>query len=62
MGGILNNLAGALNLLLLGALPVVLLWFLYRAILRKLLRMRRIAAIRSKRELLEAAEQDLHEK
>jgi O-antigen/teichoic acid export membrane protein len=62
MRGILNDFAGVLNLLLWGAVPIVLLWFLYRAILRKILRMKRIAAIRSKRELLEAAKKDLHEK
>lgn len=56
MQGILNNVAALWGFLLLASVLVVLLWFFYRVLLRKVLRMRRIAVIRSKRELREAVE------
>jgi O-antigen/teichoic acid export membrane protein len=59
MRGILSNVAAIWSLFLLFSVLATLLWFFYRAFLRKILRMRRIAALRSKREMLEAATRDL---
>jgi hypothetical protein len=58
MQGLLNSLAALWNLFLLAAFAVALLVFLYRVFLRKLLRIRKISIIRSKRELREAAERE----
>ena len=58
MQGLLNNFAALWSLLLLAAFAVALLGFLYRVFLRKLLRVRKISMIRSKRELREAAERE----
>jgi len=58
MQGLLNNFAALWGLLLLAAFAGALLIFLYRVFLRKLLRMRKISIIRSKRELREAAERE----
>ncbi len=53
------NQAGSLwSLALLVATAGTLLWFVYWVFLRRLLRVRRIARIRSKRLLNEAADRD----
>ena len=58
MQGFLNSLVALWSFLLLLAFAGVLLVFLYRVFLRKLLRIRKISIIRSKRELREAAERE----
>lgn len=58
MQGLLSSLAALWSFLLLVAFAGVLLVFLYRVFLRKLLRIRKISIIRSKRELREAAERE----
>jgi hypothetical protein len=58
MQGLLNNLVAVWSLLLLLAFAGALLVFLYRVLLRKLIRMKKISAIRSKRELREAAQRE----
>ena len=59
MQGILNNLAALWSLLVLLAVVAALLWFFYRAFLRKIIRMRKISNIRSRREMREAVERGL---
>jgi O-antigen/teichoic acid export membrane protein len=52
--------AGAIwSLVLFCAVPVVLLWFIYRVFLRRVLRARRIAHIRMRRLMEEAADRSL---
>ncbi|HEY1464362.1 MAG TPA: hypothetical protein VGF44_13180 [Terriglobales bacterium] len=58
MQGLLNNFLALWSLLLLLAFAGALLVFLYRVFLRKLIRMKKISTIRSKRELREAAERE----
>ena len=54
----LYNLAAFWNLLLLLAAVAALLWFLYRFVLRRFIRARRIANFRERRMLREAAERE----
>jgi O-antigen/teichoic acid export membrane protein len=52
--------AGAIwSLVLFCAVPAVLLWFIYRVFLRRILRARRIAHIRMRRLMEEAAERGM---
>jgi hypothetical protein len=50
------NLAAFWNLILLAAVLVTLGWFLYAVFLKKILRARRIANVRDRRLMREAAE------
>jgi hypothetical protein len=54
----LNNLAAVWNLILLGAVIVVLGWFVFWFGLRRVIRARRIVGIRERRMLREAAERE----
>lgn len=51
-----TNLAAFWNLVLLAAVFVTLGWFFYAVFLKKLLRARRIAIVRERRLMREAAE------
>ena len=62
MKAILNSIASVWNLLLLFALIGALFWFLYSFVLRRFIRLRKIASIRERRMLQEAAERDLNQK
>jgi len=53
------NLAAIWNLILLLAAAGALVWFLYWFVLRRLIRARRIAAVRERRMLREAAEREI---
>jgi peptidoglycan/LPS O-acetylase OafA/YrhL len=55
---VLSNLAAIWNLLLLLAAIAVLAWFLYWVVLRRLIRARKIAGVRDRRLLREAAERE----
>jgi len=55
----LRNLGAVWDLALFCAVPLVLGWFVYWVYLRKILRARRIAAIRMRRLVEEAAERDV---
>jgi len=56
---LLENVAAFWNLVLLLAAAVVLFWFLYWVLLRRLLRARKIAHARERRMLREAAEREI---
>ena len=56
MTALLSNLAAVWNLLLLAAAIAILMWFFYWFGLRRLIRARRIAGMRDRRMLREAAE------
>jgi len=59
MTKLLFNAAALWNLILLLAAIVVLAWFLYWFVLRRLIRARKIAGARERRMLREAAEREL---
>lgn len=59
MQGFLNNFAALWSVLLLFVFIAVLVVFIYRVFLRKLIRMKKISMIRSRRELREAAEREI---
>jgi len=59
MTKLLFNAAALWNLILLLAAIVVLAWFLYWFVLRRLIRARKIGGARERRMLREAAEREL---
>lgn len=62
MTTLLSNAAALWNLILLLAAICILLWFLYWFGLRKLIRARKIAGLRERRMLREAAERESSER
>jgi len=60
--GFLNTLAALWNVILLLAAIVILSWFLGWFGLRRLIRARRIAGVRERRLLREAAERELEDR
>ena len=58
MSRFLDNFGAISNLILLLASAAVLFWFLYWFLLRRLIRARRIANLRERRMLREAAERE----
>jgi len=58
MTTLLSNVAAVWNLALLAAAIAILIWFLYWFGLRRLIRARRIAGMRERRMLREAAERE----
>ncbi|MGA9042439.1 MAG: hypothetical protein WB421_18045 [Terriglobales bacterium] len=61
MRSLLSNLASLWSLILLVAVFVTLGWFFYSVFLRKILRARRIANVRERRLMREAAERNSSE-
>ncbi|MGA8154243.1 MAG: hypothetical protein WB952_25075 [Terriglobales bacterium] len=58
MTTVLSNLAAVWNLILLAAAIAILVWFAYWFGLRRLIRARKIAGLRERRMLREAAERE----
>ena len=58
MTTLLSNAAALWNLILLAAAIAILIWFFYWFGLRRLIRARKIAGVRDRRMLREAAERE----